>query len=244
MLSPFTDGAVQISFGFDSDGVGGVDSPARFERIGTFMGEGTNIGFQGSFGTDTADPPQAGFLGGWFLRSSSMGMPFGTFVIQYTSSIPVTAASGEIWDIDGQEVQGGTVTEQYRVEAFDSSNNSLGVLFSPIGVLPSNVAPLDGRRWVFSFSGLSADLDHIHITFVGTKTMGIGLAFNNFHPTTAVPEPSALAISAMLGLTSLTVRKRRASRYTARSLKLIDTARAGKSGNRKEWPGQAGSASN
>jgi hypothetical protein len=43
---------------------------------------------------------------------------------------------------------------------------------------------------MFAFSGLSAGIDHIEITFIGTKPAGIGLAFNNFYPTT-VPEPAA-----------------------------------------------------
>jgi hypothetical protein len=231
ILGPYTDSGVQITFGFDEDNNGSVETPATFERAGTFQGENPNIGFVGSDDgittvPDTADTGFGGQLGNWFLRGSTFGTPFGRFVIQYSSSFPVTAAGGEIWDIDGQ-IPLGSFTERYKVEAFDSANNSLAVQYSPVGSLTSTIAPLDGRPWVFSFSGLS-DIDRIDITFVGTKPEGIGLAFNNFYPTTApVPEPSALSISAMLGLTWFAVRKRRTPRYTVRSLELIDTARAG-----------------
>jgi hypothetical protein len=34
----------------------------------------------------------------------------------------------------------------------------------------------------------------LRLSFVGSKTMGIGLAFNNFSPDTAVPEPSGLIL--------------------------------------------------
>ena len=204
ILGSYTDSGVQITFGFDGDSNGSVETPAIFEEAGTFQGEGMNIGFVGSDDgittvADTADTGFSGQLGKWFLRGSTFGTPFGRFVIQYSSPFPVTAAGGEIWDIDGQ-VPLGTFNERYKVEAFDSANNSLAVQFSPIGSLTSTIAPLDGRPWVFSFSGLTAGIDHIDITFVGTKPSGIGLAFNNFYPTTApVPEPTSLLILAFGG---------------------------------------------
>jgi hypothetical protein len=62
-----------------------------------------------------------------------------------------------------------------------------------LGVLTSAVAPLDGKPWVFSFSGLSAGIAKITIDFTGTKPAGIGLAFNNFNPT-GVPEPASIVV--------------------------------------------------
>jgi hypothetical protein len=200
----YTDSGVQITFGFDGDSNGSVETPAIFEQAGTYQGEGMNVGFVASNDgitnvADTADIGFGGQLGNWFLRGSTFGAPFGRFVIQYSSPFPVTAAGGEIWDIDGQ-IPLGTFTERYKVEAFDSANNSLAVQYSPIGSLTSTIAPLDGRPWVFSFSGLTAGIDRIDITFVGTKPDGIGLAFNNFYPVTApVPEPAVVGLLAAAG---------------------------------------------
>jgi hypothetical protein len=64
--------------------------------------------------------------------------------------------------------------------------------------LPTPTAPLDGQPWVFAFSGLSVSIDHIEISFIGTKVAGIGLAFNNFYPV-SVPEPAGLMSLAAAG---------------------------------------------
>jgi hypothetical protein len=205
--TPYNIAGLQVQFGFDSDSNGSIDTDGRFEQTGTFQGEPISA-FQGSSGADTPDPLYALQLGGWFLQSAHPGMPFGRFVIQYTSAFPVTAASGEIWDIDGQPALG--VTEEYTVQAFDSANTLLATDVSPLGVLDTASAPLDGEPWTFTFSGLT-NIDRIVITFTGTKTSGIGLAFNNFYPTTAVPEPSAIAI-ALAGVVCVTVGSRRLQR--------------------------------
>ena len=193
--SPYNVAGVQVSFGFDLDSNGAVESDAVFEHAGLDPGEPPNGGFAGSSGTDTADPGFAAQLGNWFLRSPLPGANFGKFVIQYTSSAPVTAASGEIWDIDGNQ-QAGT-TEQYTLQAFDSTNALLATIVSPLGVLDSAIAPLDGQPWVFNFSGLSAGIDRIVVTFTGTKPAGIGLAFNNFNPTAPEPTSATLAAAAL-----------------------------------------------
>jgi hypothetical protein len=204
-LTPYTLGGVQVSFGFDdnSDGIvdmgdanldGIPDGYARFEQAGTFPGE-TDAGFSGSVAVDTADPGFAGQLGNWFLRSPNPGSDFGQFIITYVStSAPVTAASGEIWDIDGVAQMGIGLTEEYTVRAYDAIGNLLATQVSPLGTLPTPFAPLDGQPWQFSFSGLTAGIDHIVIDFTGTKPGGIGLAFNNFYPT-SVPEPSAIVLA-------------------------------------------------
>lgn len=188
---PYTfPGPLQVTFGFDTDVTPGVDTPAVIEHIGLDAGDPATGGFGGTAGGDTADPGFESQLGDYFLRGPSSGLDFGKFVIQYTTPLTITAASGEIWDIDGTgtELNPG-FTEQYRVRAFDSSNNVLDTIDSPVGTLLSSTAPLDGQPWTFNFSGLSGSIDHIEITFMGTKTTGIGLAFNNFYPTTVAPEP-------------------------------------------------------
>jgi hypothetical protein len=193
----------QVQFGFDTDLDTVIDADALFELIGTTVTEGMNAGFQGSDGIDTADAGFTAQLGDWFLRSSLPGSDFGHFVIQYTSSFPVTAASGEVWDIDGTPGQGGSpsYTEEYTVRAYDALGNLLDTQVSPLGTLNSASAPLDGRPWTFAFSGLTAGIDRIVVDFTGSKPSGIGLAFNNFSPLSAVPEPTAaaLAIVSLLG---------------------------------------------
>jgi hypothetical protein len=211
-LLPYTNTpGVAVTFGFDADSNGVVETNAVFEAAGPDLPDG---GFSGSNGQDTADPGFTAQLGNYFLRGQVGGAPFGTFVIKYVSTTgPVTACSGEIWDIDGTNDPGGTqgATEQYLVKAFDSSNNLLGSQLSPLGTLLTPFAPLDGQPWTFTFSGLTAGLDHIEITFVGTKTAGIGLAFNNFDPT-AVPEPGMVGLIGAASATMLLARARRNAR--------------------------------
>jgi PEP-CTERM motif len=192
-LTPYVFPGLQISFGLDTNGDGIVDTDTVFEHAGLDPGEPPNGGFSGSAGPDTADPGFTAQLGNWFLRSPVGGSDFGLLVITYSSTSPVTAASGEIWDIDGTATFPGGPgdTEEYTVRAYDSSNNLLATQVSPLGTLTSAIAPLDGEPWVFSFSGLSPGIAQITIDFTGTKTQGIGLAFNNFYPTdAAVPEPA------------------------------------------------------
>lgn len=202
MFTPYVYPGLSISFGLDTNTDGTIDTDTVFEHAGLDVGEPPNGGFSGSSGTDTADPGFGAQLGNWFLRSPVGGSDFGVLVITYSSSTPVTAASGEIWDIDGTaQVPGGPGdTEEYTVKAYDSANNLLATQVSPLGTLVSSIAPLDGQPWVFSFSGLSAGIAKITVDFTGTKPAGIGLAFNNFDPTNAaVPEPG------MLGLASIAV---------------------------------------
>ena len=120
-------------------------------------------------------------MGGFFLRQPVSLSGFGTFIIDYSGAGVATAASGEIWDIDGSPSN----TEQYRVRAFDGGGGLLASIDSPIGEFgdelgASCTSPLDGQPWVFQFSGLSAGIARIKITFIGSKPTNIGLAFNNY----------------------------------------------------------------
>jgi hypothetical protein len=210
-FTPYVFPGLNISFGLDTNSDGIVDTDAVFEHAGLDPGEPPNAGFSGSSGTDTADPGFTAQLGNWFLRSPVGGSNFGSLVITYASSFPVTAASGEIWDIDGTQVPGGPpgFTEEYTVRAYDSANNLLATQVSPLGVLTSAFAPLDGEPWVFSFSGLSAGIAKITVDFTGTKPAGIGLAFNNFNPTAAAtPEPSSIVLALLTIAISALQRKR------------------------------------
>ncbi len=187
--------SVSVRFGFDSNFDGVLDTMAAFEEVGNI--EPVNeTGFWG-FGAakDTAAPGFTSQLGSFFLRQSDPYQPFGVFTILYDADNPVTEASGEIWDIDG-----GNRTERFLVEAFDGAT-LLDSIESPLGT----DSTLDGKPWVFGFSNLS-NITKIEITFTGSKTGGIGLAFNNFSPiedispVVDIPEPSTIS-SIFLALT-------------------------------------------
>ncbi len=169
----FISDGVGISFGFDSDLDGTLDEKAVFEEVGN-KDKHKDTGFKFS---GIPDMTAAGYeeqLGSFFIRQSTPYKPFGVFTILYDSGLPVSAASGEIWDIDGNENKG--TTEQFLVKAFNL-DTLLESIESPIG----NDKTLNGMPWAFGFDGLS-NITKLEITFTGSKTKGIGLAFNNFSP--------------------------------------------------------------
>ncbi|MCB2044081.1 MAG: hypothetical protein KDH48_26655 [Rhodoferax sp.] len=138
---------------------------------------------------DTAD---AGFeqqLGNFFLRIGTAtgvrGIP-PSLVIRYDT--PVFAASAEIWDLDE--------SERWRIDAIDEHDAVVASILSPVGLTWTNAASLDGKPWVWSFDRTQADIHAISITYVGASPSGdgVGIAFNNFSPATAVPEPRYWAL--------------------------------------------------
>ena len=191
---PITGGGT-VKFFFDVNGNGiydaGIDDNPIFEQAGQDGTDAFNSTVTGL--NDTAAPGFTGQLGNYFLRHP---LPFSlppAFIADYSTSQTITGLSGEIWDIDSG-AQGNT--EQWLVEVLDGANTVLASQLSPLG----NSAALDSLPWTFAFSGLPAGVDKVRLTFVGTKTTGIGLAFNNFSPTTAVPEPTGAAACLAGGL--------------------------------------------
>ena len=193
---------VSVRFGFDTNGNGQVNSYGVYEKVGGGKEEGES-GFMSKYGNkyDIAATGLESLLGVFFLRQKDAYQSFGTFHIIYDALNPVTSASGEIWDIDGHNGN----TEQFFVEAFNGEE-TLAEILSPLGK-KSGRKSLDGKPWTFGFSGLS-DITRIEISFKGSKSTWIGLAFNNFSPIedvsarkNSVPEPSTLAIFS-LGLIS------------------------------------------
>ena len=184
--------SVIVRFGFDSNSDGVLDTKAVFEEVGNVDLSG-DTGFWG-FGSakDTAAPGFTSQLGNFFLRQSDPYEPFGIFTILYEANNPVTEASGEIWDIDG-----GEHTERFLVKAFNGTT-LLDSIQSPLGT----DLTLDGKPWTFGFTNLS-NITRIEISFTGSKTGGIGLAFNNFSPVedistvVNVPEPSTISLFLM-----------------------------------------------
>lgn len=190
LTDTFKSGSVGVRFGFDSDFDGILDSKAVFEDVNNVDANGDSGFWSLSNARDKAAPGYTDQLGDFFIRQMDPYQPFGVFTILYDSLNPVTEASGEIWDIDGTP----SGTERFLVKAFNGTN-LLDSIESPLG----NDGTLDGKPWTFGFSGLS-NITKIEITFTGSKTSGIGLAFNNFSPvedispTTNVPEPSSILL--------------------------------------------------
>ena len=128
-------------------------------------------------------------LGNYFLRTdtdfSDRG-PGDAFLSVFYDA-PETAASGEIWDIDGNQSQG---TEKWDV-VFRLSGSEVTRVSSPEGTT-NGAGSLDGLPWLFQYAG--ASFDQIDFVFTGTKQTGIGLAFDNFRTDATVPVPATLAL--------------------------------------------------
>jgi hypothetical protein len=183
-------GGGTVTFFFDSNGNNSYDPGTDVQPIFEAYGPDGSDGFSnGTLGlADTANGGLAGQLGNFFLRQLQPGTPPPPLIADYNTSQIISGLSGEIWDIDG----GLAGTEQWLVEALDGSNNLLVSQLSPLGIGPA----LDGLPWVFSFPGLPSGFDKVRISFVGTKVSGLGLAFNNFDPTSsAAPEPGTLLLA-------------------------------------------------
>lgn len=151
---------------------------------------------------DDAFPSTPG-LGDWFVRSSGEILERGgqDVYLSIFYDTAVTAASGQIWDIDGNSNQG---SEQWDVRAFDGDDNLVASVLSPEGTT-NGPGSLDGLPWVFNLSG--AEFSRIDFVFTGSKTTGVGLGFDNFN-TSSVPAPGTLALLG-LGLFGLAAARRR-----------------------------------
>lgn len=175
---PYTVGGVGVTIGFDTDRNGITDTDALFERRGV---DGSD-GFQSWLapaGYDTERDGSPRHLGDFFLRQATGIGPWpGPMIIEYDAN--VDALSGEIWDLDGST----SGTERWRISAYDEAGALLRFVDSPPSLDQTNPASLDSLAWEFSIvePGL---IRRIEIDFIGTKTSGIGLAFNNFSPTAA-----------------------------------------------------------
>lgn len=201
LSTPYTiSGGGTVSFFFDLNGNNafdaGVDEFPVFELAGN---ADPQPGFANSITgvPDTATPPYAAQLGSFFLRQRQPGAPPSPFIVDYNTVAVINALHGEVWDIDGSP----TDTELWRVDILDSLNNVLTTQTSPLG----NSLAMDGTPWDFMFTGLPLGVDKVRITFIGTKTTGIGLAFNNFDPFQA-PEPAS---AALMAAASVCLRRRR-----------------------------------
>ena len=183
-------GGGSVRFFFDANGnntfQAGIDHFPAFEQIGSNPPdrfENTNLGL-----FDVAAPGFEAQLGNFFLIDSiSPGVNPPPFIAAYSGTMPIAELTGEIWDIDGATGRG---TEQWVVDVLNSSGQVIATTTSPLGEFHGPNS-LDGKPWTFDFTNLPAGAQAVRLTFIGTATSGIGLAFNNFGIAT-VPEPSAL----------------------------------------------------
>ena len=216
LTDPYSIPGGTVRFFFDLNGNNafdaGVDNFPRFERVGDDGANGFDSATTGV--ADTARPGFATQLGSFFLRklTDNTGPIGGPFIALYDTTERITALSGEIWDIDGQADKG---TEQWQVDVLNHSNQVLASQLSPIGT-DDSASSLDSLPWIFSFDHLPEGVAALRMTFIGSKTSEIGLAFNNFNPT--VPEPSTLALAATAGIAFVVWTFRRQRRAASPSM--------------------------
>ncbi len=218
--SPYNISVGTVRFFYDVNGNNqydsGVDVLPAFEAV-----KHDSVNAFASAWDNSADTPRPGFeteLGSFFLRTAGSGNPAtlpppppGPFIAQCITTGTISGFSGELWDIDGGS-NGGT--EQWRVEVLGSSGSVLASELSPLGVNES-AASLDGLPWTFSFDGLPSIAKSVRVTFVGSKTNGIGFAFNNFS-VGVVPEPNSLILWSLAFIgTPAYIRKRSNSKTKA-----------------------------
>lgn len=190
--APYSIAGGTVRFFFDTNGNNVFDAAAdalpRFEHSG---GDATNAFLNNVLNTpDTARAGFAGQLGTYLLRPPVNGQLPGPFIAAYSTSFAIRELSGEIWDIDGFTGD----SERWRVDVLGTTGSVLASQLSPDGSIGAGLDSLDGLPWVFQFHELPDGVGGVRISFAGSKTSQIGLAFNNFSPDVALPEPSAMTV--------------------------------------------------
>ncbi|NJL03228.1 MAG: PEP-CTERM sorting domain-containing protein [Spirulinaceae cyanobacterium RM2_2_10] len=155
-------------------------------------------------------------LGNYFLRTGGLGGNGGNLLITYTNG--TAAASGELWDIDGNQKNewGGNYvrTEQWEVQALGVNGEVLEALTSPLG--DEAKGDLDGLPWFWSFQRETNDIKAIRFMFTGeSPAKNVGLAFDNFSAFSvegeepeSVPEPAMMLGLLTVGAFGFVARKR------------------------------------
>lgn len=170
----FAQYGLQISAVAGTDRSTASDAVLAFEAAGA---DGSDAFWTGRNGRDQA---LSGDLGNYLMKAGSGDLSYSNskyFNLSIKYEEATSAASAEVWDIDGPE--------QYKVTAFDANENELASVTSPVG-------GLDGEPWAWSFDVGAANIAQIDVEFIGSKTLR-GFAFDNFNSTEANPNASTHA---------------------------------------------------
>ncbi|MDJ0518104.1 MAG: hypothetical protein QNJ74_18265 [Trichodesmium sp. MO_231.B1] len=199
-----------VTFGIDRN-LDGLPDAGLFPRLEAVGSSDSVIGFISTKGGgfDTAAPGFEERLGSFFLRgvgSLANGANGESLLISYTS--PTRAASGEIWDIDGNPAG---IFEQWEVQALGSDLSAIDTIVSPAG----NSA-LESSPWFWSFERQQKDIHAIRLVYTG-NTRNVGLfGLDNFSPLTVegsepeptpVPEPTSAIGLLIFGAVAYRLRK-------------------------------------
>lgn len=200
-----------VSFGIDSNSDLIIDTGSSL-RLENTSNSGGDWGYVSTFGQADYNTAASGYeaqLGSWFLTNDRTTNVTDSILIQYDNA--VTAASGEIWDIDGR--RNGNA-EQWRISAYDASDNLVSSIESPLGVHNTIDGSLDSQPWLWSFDLTSGQqILKISMQAIGSVSNS-PVAFNNFATATAsvgAPEPQFWAMLMCFGLIGVVVHRRRLS---------------------------------
>ena len=185
-----------VNFGIDNNGDGIADDNLfpQLEQVGETEGDKIQGFVNGGKGKDVAEKGYEDRLGDYFLRTAGLGGDGGSLLITYDKA--TKAASGELWDIDGND--NGKRTEQWEVQLLGKNNIILDTIISPEGTNAKNHqvgGELDGKPWEFAFEREEADVYGIRFEYIGNgEASKVGLAFDNFsvRSAKAVPEPASI----------------------------------------------------
>lgn len=139
------------------------------------------------------DTPDSGLgVGSSFLTDDGILGNSADLLVEYIT--PVREASGVLLDVDARSSTPGAV-EGWLIRAISTSGELLESIqiFAPQGPDEPGCEGFngegDGSARGFSFSRINADIAKIQFTYIGNAKLGsVGLAFDNFSPSTAVEE--------------------------------------------------------
>lgn len=178
-------GGGTVSFFFDDNQDNVFDAGDEYPKFEQAGSDDPNSAFVSQWlhngDHDTPRPGYEAQLGTFMLRkpTSILNGPLpGPFIAAYNTTQTITQFSGEIWDIDGND--------QWQVDALGTNAQILATQISPkFG--NTNLDSLDSLPWQFQFTNLPPGVKSVRLSYLGVNSDKVGLSFNNFSPTFAVP---------------------------------------------------------